>query len=461
MGKTPIPTPAVVADVTQFGAIGDGIADDTQAFKSAISAAQNGAVWIPAGRYKITEPLKINKSNIVLRGAGQSSTTLVFTKSLTEILGTAPSWAGNNGAWSWAGGFIWMEGSELGSKITDITATASRGSRTIQVNSTAGIQVGSIIRIVQNNTDGGLGRHLHAELMDAGSTAPRWLVDFASQVTAISGNQITLERPLRADIRLEWTPQIHTHQPSVQEIGVENLTLSFPNVSYAGHLGEPGYNAVYLDSVANCWARNLTILDADSGILTGPATSAEELGRRSRFCTFDNIRMANQFRPTNGYTGHHGIAFEGPMDMLVSHFSIEKQFVHDLTVDYGSSGNVFSSGSGLNMNFDHHRSVPNENLFTEIDVGAGDTLWTGSRNVDSGIGSDGPPSAARETFWNIRASSAANLPAWPQLNIIGMTKFPTQTNGDTWVEQIDPDELVPVNLYEAQVDRRKNCPSCP
>jgi hypothetical protein len=445
-GSVAIPTPAVTANVKTFGAVGDGVTDDSDAFISAIAATSSGAISIPAGRYKITKILKITKSNLVLRGAGASQTTLFFAQSLTDLLGTAPAWAGNSGAWSWAGGFVWIEGSDSGAKLANVTGAALRGDKSITVDNAAGIAVGSTIRLLQFNTDGSLGSHLHADQSAAGPDAPVKLVDFAVKVLGISGNKLALERPLPSDVRSVWTPQVHGFSPTVQETGIEDLSIEFPNTTYPGHLVERGYNAIYLDGVANSWVRNVTIWDADSGLTTGSQTTAI-----SRFCTIDNLRLGNKFRASSGITGHHGIALEGPRDMLITRFDIGKQFVHDVTVDMASSGNVFSSGKAVNMNFDHHRYVPYENLFTDIDVGVGDTLWIGSRTTDSGNATGGPPSAARTTVWNVRASNAqAQLPNWPQLNVIGMLKYPTQTQGNVWVEQGGAVAISPANLHAAQ-----------
>lgn len=450
-GTVALPTPAIVSNVKSYGAVGDGIADDSQAFLNAIAATSSGAISIPAGRYKITKVLKITKSNLVLRGAGVGVTTLYFPNSLTDILGSGPVWAGNNGAWSWAGGFVWIEGDDTGAKLADVTGTALRGDKSLTVNSTAGISVGSTVRLVQLNNDGSLGRYLHVEQGSAGSFAPSKLVDFAVKVVGISGSTLTLERPLRTDVRAAWTPQIYAFSPTVRDTGIEDLAIEFPNTSYPPHLSERGYNGIYLDGVSDCFIKNVTFWDADSGIV-----SATQTNRISRFCTIDNVRLANRWRPASGITGHHGIALEGPQDMLITRFNFEKQFLHDLTVDTASTGNVFSAGRGANMNFDHHRCVPYENLFTDIDVGPGDTLWLGSRNQESGSGDCGPVTGARETVWNVRASNApAGLPNWPQFNVIGMTRYPTQKTGNLWVEQIDPAALTPANLHLAQLAVRQ------
>lgn len=60
-------------NVLDFGAIGDGITDDTAAFQNAINtiAQQNGGVIvIPSGVYNISSTLSITTSNVVLNGEG-------------------------------------------------------------------------------------------------------------------------------------------------------------------------------------------------------------------------------------------------------------------------------------------------------------------------------------------------------------------------------------------------------
>jgi hypothetical protein len=46
-----------IVNVKDFGAVGDGVTNDTAAFESAINAAENGILLIPHGAYKITDHL--------------------------------------------------------------------------------------------------------------------------------------------------------------------------------------------------------------------------------------------------------------------------------------------------------------------------------------------------------------------------------------------------------------------
>lgn len=53
----------IVVNVKDYGAVGDGVTDDTLSFKNAITAAPNGGkLYIPPGKYKITDELTITKS---------------------------------------------------------------------------------------------------------------------------------------------------------------------------------------------------------------------------------------------------------------------------------------------------------------------------------------------------------------------------------------------------------------
>ncbi len=45
-----------------------------------------------------------------------------------------------------------------------------------------------------------------------------------------------LERPIIANVSLEWAPQIHRFAPNVTKAGIESLTVAFPLTTYPGHL---------------------------------------------------------------------------------------------------------------------------------------------------------------------------------------------------------------------------------
>jgi hypothetical protein len=59
-----------------YGAVGDGVADDSDSIQEAIDAAgvsPGGLVFIPPGTYKVTKQLNVNYNNVVIMGCGKSS----------------------------------------------------------------------------------------------------------------------------------------------------------------------------------------------------------------------------------------------------------------------------------------------------------------------------------------------------------------------------------------------------
>lgn len=90
-----IPEYPVEVNVLDYGAIGNGTADDTEAILDAIAACpEDNAVFFPAGSYLTTNALVLSKS-IVLRGAGTDQTHIIHNHPGNAIrLESGGDWAG-------------------------------------------------------------------------------------------------------------------------------------------------------------------------------------------------------------------------------------------------------------------------------------------------------------------------------------------------------------------------------
>lgn len=448
-GEAPLPEVPPGVSVKQFGAKGDGQSDDTQAFLAALAAVTNGAIEVPSGRYVITDILEIRHRGVVLRGAGPGLTTLYFPRPLQEI---RPHWSATTtgkktSKYSWAGGMVWFEGSYDSRPLADVTAAAAYGANSLTVSATSRLRVGERIEIYQkDNPDNSLAAELYSG--DPGNTANLKGSTHASMVcriTQIDGQQVTFDRPLRFDVRLQWHPQIRRFAPTVSESGVEAITFEFPNIPYPGHFNESGYNAVAFADVADCWARNLVISNADSGIF--PA---------GRFCTITNVIFATSREPDKALhcTGHHGCDISGE-DNLFTGFDYRTRFIHDISVEHCAAGNVIAQGRGTDVCLDHHVCAPYENLFTDVDAGAGTRLWFCGGG--EGLGKHG---GRGETFWNIRTLRPQKLPPADfgplSMNFVGLhSDLVSQTNpAGRWLENIVPRQLLPQDLHRGQLARR-------
>lgn len=76
-------------NVVSFGASRAGNRDASAAIQEAIYAAASaggGTVYLPAGRYLLTKPLRITRSKVVLKGAGWDKTILSVPKPLSAVM---------------------------------------------------------------------------------------------------------------------------------------------------------------------------------------------------------------------------------------------------------------------------------------------------------------------------------------------------------------------------------------
>jgi hypothetical protein len=447
-GERPLPEVAAACSVRDFGAKGDGSTDDSDAFLAAIAKTEKGAILIPPGRYRITKILQINKPGIVLRGAGTDKSVLVCPVPLNDI---KPDWGATTDGrrtsnYSWSGGIIWFKGTDGGKPVGPVTAPAKRGDHELRVaDDTKGLRPGAWIQIsVKDDADRSLLDHLYSG--DPGDLskipAGKHATTFVTRLRSIDGDRLILERPVRIDLRLEWKPQVRVYAPTVTESGIEDLAFEFPAREYGGHFSELGFNAVAFNGVAHCWARNLLVINADSGIYAG-----------GRFCTIDGLRCEmRDVVEADGVFGHHGVGLNGH-DNLLTRFDIGQRFIHDITVETGA-GNVASSGRGTDLSFDHHKRAPYENVFTDIDLGLGTRMWKCGGGADLGR-----QCGARGTFWNIRAEKPQRHPGNfgpPSINLVALftkEKSVTESAG-IWFEAIAPGAIHPANLHEAQLRKR-------
>lgn len=75
-----------VVSIKDFGAVGDGLTDDTLAIQQALAA--HGSVYIPEGTYLVSSTITLN-ANQTLRGAGQTSILKAIDNSFTTLALTA------------------------------------------------------------------------------------------------------------------------------------------------------------------------------------------------------------------------------------------------------------------------------------------------------------------------------------------------------------------------------------
>ena len=465
-GEAPVPNPRARWNLKRdFHAVGDGRADDTQALVNAIQSIQNGVLFIPKGTYVISKRIDITKGNVILRGAGAGQTILLFPKSLEDLFGNKPN--NDQSQWAFRPGLINVTGKDpinAATRLATVTAPAKRGDRTLELSNPVSVKRGEWIRLVESDPPkdspetGSLIRYFYGDLMPPGEGligAPR-VVRFLSRVKSASGNGIELERPLPYDVRLEWTPEIHRFTPTVQEVGIEHLSIHFPWSPYPGHFKEKGYNALFFQDVSHSWINDVEIQNADFGV---------DLGS-TNFCTINNVTLTvSKSRAVSdearGWNGHHGIDSGHGTENLITRFDVQTKFVHDISVEWYALHTVFANGRGIDLNMDHHREANYSSLFSNLDCGAGTRPFN-----SGGSGNRGAHSGAYNTYWNIHAATPVQLPPndfGPLLNFIGVDWKPNLSASPyQWlIERLSPKNVCPTELQDAMKARRLGRSSIP
>lgn len=395
--------------------------------KQAIEQSPAGAaIYIPPGRYRITEMINITKS-VILRGAGPTQTVLFFPLSLTEVYGNIPDSSSGYSQWAFRPAYINFLGQDPTGPETllaHVTRPAAKGAKDVlleQSHTALKLHPGMWIRLVQSEPDAvtsatdassgaekrsSLVEHLYGDWDLMSAHVPDHLqarelqgTQYAAQLLArvvwYEGSVLTLDRALPFDVRVEWFPEVHVIQASLRDSGIEDLHIEFAAEEYAGHFKEAGYNALYFSTAHNCWAKNVHISNADYGVgMNG-----------THFCTMQGIRMFDSIQRGNG-NGHHGIDISYGSDNLVTHFQVFKEFLHDVSVEWYTHGNVFSNGIGRDLNLDHHRGAPFGNLFTDLQLGKGTRPF-----ASSGAHGRGPHAGAFNTYWNLLSDHCYSRPS--------------------------------------------------
>lgn len=237
-----IPNYPVSVDLEDYGAVGDGTTDDTQAFFDAIDACPDShAVFIPAGTYLITDRIDIRKS-IVLRGAGPDQTFLKFEK-LPE---DPDEYQRTN---------IWIGTSTLGFSA-NVLGNCDKGSNEITVDDVSGFSIGDLVETRQDNDEEVMARPIVPPSENDSWAEGHWGHRAVGQFLIITdinetSNSLTFHKPLYYDYNLDMNPAVSRCVEPTKYAGVEDLHFELV-VDCNGYFGN-----IHLDHAAYCWVKNV------------------------------------------------------------------------------------------------------------------------------------------------------------------------------------------------------------
>ncbi len=462
------------SNIIQVEASTDGSSDASGAIQAALdqAAAQGGGVvYLPAGLYRIDNPISIEGSNIVLRGAGSEQTQLWFRdgggtteEQKVNLLVTGASWLQEEARADWA---ITEEG-----EIFDTS---------VELANAEDIQAGDDISIAWNITEAFKAEHnsedywYHAEL---GSRK----TFFRRTVTQVDGNQVYFKVPLRYPVKLHDNPVVLKASGYASENGIEALSFTNAMGVEKAWASFDQATAIVLRFCKDCWIRDVKSF-ARQGASHHIRSHGITIERSFRVTVADSHLAKTEHLGEGG----NGYLFQlSQTNEVLVRDSTGRDGRHNFSVnwDFGSSGNVFQrieSSGGLvcsslenqlsnNCSLgpsDFHHALAIANLFDHAIIDDGLQVgnrqeWssgagqTGTQNLFWNISGDGDVYAYNQdvgyvigTGSNINVSTNLGLGTWPQSHLS------PGTAPEDYTELLgDAEVLLPQSLYDDQLAKR-------
>jgi hypothetical protein len=437
----------------------------------------NAIIYFPVGKYilrggndaETVETLRLTMGNIIFKGAGQGKTTIEMA---VKNNATDPK-----KMWSTPNMLEFKHNSDL-TELTTVTGNAEKGTFSIEVASTSGINVGDWICVSLKNNDPAL----VAEELAPHATSSNWtelndngvqIYDY-HQVKQISGNTLTFYEPIMRKIEAKWGWKVNLY-PHYENVGVEDLTFmghSKPDFKHHGSADDDGaFKPIQMIRLTNSWMRRVnfeSVSEAHSFVSCAnvSAYDIEISGNRGhsaiRSQASSRVFIGKVYDHCNGY-----IAVNSGGNQLGDYMEGAGQY-HGCGVSKQSMGAViWNVRWGDDSCFESHATQPRATL---IDICQGGFVaWR-----EGGDMAQLPNHLNDLTIWNMTATRVVCDASWnnkwiwwndaydgwwknmPPI-IVGWNgisvPFDTSENQIKYYESLDA-PVSPNSLYEAQLKRR-------
>jgi hypothetical protein len=198
-------------------------------------------VYLPAGAYRTSKTL-VMKSGVVLRGAGRTQTKILHARTDS----------------SWGRGAIWM-GTEpdrnYSTGVVNVVGDLVKGSTTVTVQNGSAFRAGDFIHIDQIDDESYNNHTLYggvwADPIGSRTGGSPWrTLRTLGEVTAVSGNDLTLKDPVHHTFPAAFSPQVVRRPRSAFTTwaGVEDLYVT-------GGTGRGGL--IGMGQCAYCWVKGV------------------------------------------------------------------------------------------------------------------------------------------------------------------------------------------------------------
>jgi hypothetical protein len=448
-GDVPFPNTTGGLQVPVMETVNPGAGDMTTTIQNAINAVETmplqsdgfrGAVLLTAGNYPISGSLTIDASGVILEGQGNNQTT----GTALEATGTSTRMLINvmgSGSMSTVGGTT--------HNITDSYVPV--GATTFHVDSTSGLAVGDTIIVSRPSTQAWIDSIGMQYLTNPWTPGSKNL-DSDRVITAISGNQITIDAPLTNSISSQYgggTIYEYAWPGRISQVGIMNL------YTYSDSDGSADANhangMLNIDMTENAWIDNVT---ADNYAL-----NVVEIGGGGKWITFDDDTIENTSDTTaNIDDAPSGIGNSGQL-VLVENTVLTNAF-HAIS----EGGSVPGPNVYYNLTITNPAVDPLVSSHTREETGPHQRYATGglfdnvtssdyvnirnAGNEGSGHGWQG----ANFVLWNVNANTDISNPPGAQNWVIGGSASVSEGTGyyDDRGTTVTPQSLYMAQMYDRE-----------
>ncbi|HMD54064.1 MAG TPA: RICIN domain-containing protein [Phycisphaerae bacterium] len=450
-GNMPIPTNITVEATVNPSGDATG-ATDTTNIQNAINAVSalplvdgiRGAVLLEPGEFYVSGTLNITASGVVLEGSGDSGyssggTTIQMINDVQNLIQVS-------GGTSLSG--------VSGTKENITESYVPTGTDTLTVASAAPYQVGDQIEIVDPITAAFI-QYMGMDELYRNGAQQTWISAGSNliterTITAIDGNQITLDAPMSTSINANLQPGAYVEEytsTAISQVGIQNMQLLAAAQEPTDSAGDAAIN---MNGVTNAWVQDMNMINMISDVGIG--------GNCSKI-TVQNI-TSNHTGEVSGdslpadFTVGDGPTTQILFDNITDNADKVWYFTsYDLTAGPIVVENSTFTGTGGALE-PHMRwstglliddvSVPNSgiDIFNRETDGSGHG-WT----IGSGV------------VWNSSATSlTVQSPPGTEVWVVGSTGTEDTTGGPVQPPGIIYSQGVPISnipsLYEAQLAQR-------
>ena len=422
-----------VVDVGQHGIVADDGIDDTRALNSLLQSLAGSddpvVLQFGTGRYEISGIIHINRSRIVLSGAGAGPggtefwlpRPLLYVEPPAELdelveylrsLDKVQRERDRNielpySPWSWTGGFFWtgVRGERVKAYLeshdgdVESLARVRQGAKdgfSFRVDDAGRLRVGQVVQINWYNPGGEDGSFLEQLYGTSGVKVGSHHWEFPNmplsrqqaEITAIDGDAVTIRTPLLHDVDTDWNVDL-TAWAHLREVGMEHFRIAFPEHPQVAHHVEPGFNGIYLTRLFDGWVRDVVIDNADSGILTEGISNV----------TIERVTT------TGSSLAHYSVQLGGVHNVLVKELHVENPVMHPLSFNTFANKSVYLDAYvRLDPILDQHSGANHQNLFdrtrVEVDLAGASQPPNYPLFAGGGAGYWKPSHGNYTTFWN-------------------------------------------------------------